>query len=127
MAGDVFLAFHRNEACPNVVLEAMACGLPILYVESGATPELVGAGGLPVTKDNFREQLDRLLGQQDVFSASARERAEMAFNPEFVFALYERWMETALKRHLGWSGVSRWLWAWSAKLGRPVRDRIFKR
>ena len=42
---------HKNDPCPNAVLEAMASGLPILYSASGGVPEQVGpeAGiGLPV-------------------------------------------------------------------------------
>ena len=42
---DVFITASRFESCPNIVLEALACGLPVLYHKSGGTPELVGEAG----------------------------------------------------------------------------------
>lgn len=47
-APDVFRRAHillhtkYNDPCPGVVVEAMACGLPIVYSHSGGVPELVG-------------------------------------------------------------------------------------
>jgi glycosyltransferase involved in cell wall biosynthesis len=38
----VLLHTKVNDPCPNVVLEAMACGLPVVYPASGGTVELVG-------------------------------------------------------------------------------------
>jgi len=32
-----------NDACPRLVVEAMACGVPVVYSASGGTPELVGS------------------------------------------------------------------------------------
>lgn len=40
-AADVFLFTHLNPPCPNNILEAMACGLPICGVADGAMVELV--------------------------------------------------------------------------------------
>ncbi len=38
---DVFVIMHRNPPCPNNVIEAMSCGLPICGIGDGAMPELV--------------------------------------------------------------------------------------
>jgi glycosyltransferase involved in cell wall biosynthesis len=38
----VLLHTQYNDASPGLVIEAMACGLPVVYSKSGGTPELVG-------------------------------------------------------------------------------------
>jgi len=44
----VYVSTKHNDACPNAVIEAMACGLPIVYSASGGVPELVGDAGCGV-------------------------------------------------------------------------------
>jgi glycosyltransferase involved in cell wall biosynthesis len=44
---DIYITASRHDACSNAVLEALACGLPVVYLNSGGTPELVQRGGLP--------------------------------------------------------------------------------
>ncbi len=67
---DAYLAASRDDPCSNALLEALACGLPAAYLDSGGHPELVGGGGLP-----FREHeelpgvLDRLAADLDGFRA----------------------------------------------------------
>lgn len=51
---DAYIITKYKDPCPNSVIEAMSCGLPILYSNSGGVPELVGkkAGiGLDVEQD----------------------------------------------------------------------------
>jgi glycosyltransferase involved in cell wall biosynthesis len=48
---DVYIAASRDDPCSNALLEALACGLPAAFLESGGHPELVGAGGLPFHAD----------------------------------------------------------------------------
>ena len=41
-AADAYLMLKHNDPCPNAVIEAMACGLPVLYSATGGVPELIG-------------------------------------------------------------------------------------
>jgi glycosyltransferase involved in cell wall biosynthesis len=54
----MLLHTQYNDSCPRLVIEAMSCGLPIVYSASGGTPELVGdkAGiGIPAPLDWEKE------------------------------------------------------------------------
>ena len=43
-SADMLLHTKYNDACPRLVVEALASGLPVVYSSSGGTPELVGDG-----------------------------------------------------------------------------------
>ena len=59
---DVYVAPSRDDPCSNALLEALACGLPAAYRDSGGHPELVGEGGLPFHDDEeLGEVLERLV------------------------------------------------------------------
>jgi glycosyltransferase involved in cell wall biosynthesis len=63
---DVYLAPSRDDPCSNALLEALACGLPAVYLDSGGHPELVGDGGLPFRDDSeLPAVLDRLVAELD--------------------------------------------------------------
>jgi len=42
---DVFIAASKDDPCSNSVIEAMTTGLPIVALNSGGHPELIGLGG----------------------------------------------------------------------------------
>lgn len=45
-AHDVFVIASRNEPCSNALIEALSCGLPAVYLDSGSHGEIVGGGGV---------------------------------------------------------------------------------
>ena len=85
---DFFLMLSENETCPNVVLEAMASGLPVLYKDSGGTGELVREAGFSVTPSNFRETLDRAWPLREELGRRARELCETEFSSAVVVTRY---------------------------------------
>ena len=63
---DAYIAPSRDDPCSNALLEALACGLPAAYRDSGGHPELVGEGGLPFRADEeLGTVLDRLVAELD--------------------------------------------------------------
>ena len=54
----ILLHSQYNDACPTVVLEAMSCGLPVVYSHSGGVPELVGEdAGIGVPAETSWERI----------------------------------------------------------------------
>ena len=91
----LLLHTKMQDPCPTLVLEAMACGLPVVYPASGGTVELVGddAGvGVPHLATWEREEppapaelaaaVDRVLADRPAFSAAARARVDARFSLE---------------------------------------------
>lgn len=81
-----------KDPCPSAVVEAMACGLPVVYAASGGTVELVGdEAGIGVPHPDGWEQdeppqpaalaeaVDRALADRDALAAAARARAVERF------------------------------------------------
>jgi glycosyltransferase involved in cell wall biosynthesis len=68
---DLYLAPSRDDPCSNALLEALACGLPAAFLESGGHPELVGEAGLPFTADEeLPDVLDHLVQGLDRLRAA---------------------------------------------------------
>ena len=50
-SSDAMVHAALNEPCSNAIVEAMACGLPVLFRDSGGNRELVGEFGVPIGED----------------------------------------------------------------------------
>lgn len=100
-AADAYVMTKHADPCPNTVIEAMACGLPVAFVASGGVPELVGKdAGAGVEANNnwerpFRPNPEALgaamlsvAEHHKLMSSAARRRAETNFN-----------LDTWLNRH----------------------------
>lgn len=65
---DIYLTASENDPCSNAVIEALACGLPVLYRNDGGHPELVGYGGLPFNEvEELLPQLDTIANNYELF------------------------------------------------------------
>jgi glycosyltransferase involved in cell wall biosynthesis len=91
----ILYAADLNAACPNSVIEAMACGLPVVAFDTGALSELVeeNAGKLvsyggdpwrldPPDIEKLVDAADSVIKNQVRYSKGARERAVETFSLE---------------------------------------------
>ena len=89
----VLFSAELNPPCPNSVIEALACGLPVVGFDTGSLSEIVQgeAGRLaaygadhwklkPGDIPSLAMAADEILEDQPRFRKSARERAEVAFD-----------------------------------------------
>lgn len=98
-SADIYLSLLENDACPNVILEAMACGLPVLFLPSGGVPELVGDAGLPFAPEgNFRAILNHLLDDLADYAQKARQRTLTLYHPNVIFPQYLDVIEASRRR-----------------------------
>jgi glycosyltransferase involved in cell wall biosynthesis len=65
---DVYLTASRNDPCSNALIEALSCGLPAIYLDSGGHPELVSFGGLPFRRpDEIPALLERVRAHHGLY------------------------------------------------------------
>lgn len=65
-AHDVYITASLHDPCSNALLEALACGLPAIYANSGGHPEIVGEAGFGFSaKEEIPALLDRLVDEYE--------------------------------------------------------------
>ncbi len=89
---DAYVMTKHNDPCPNTVLEALSCGLPVLYSDSGGVGELAGPCGIAVPCEEsweapkvpdtraIADAMLKIAAECDALSLAARERAEACFD-----------------------------------------------
>lgn len=95
LLSDCSLLLHTkyNDPCPRLVIEAMSCGLPIVYSATGGVAELVGdEAGIGITgpldwdkdhppdSESLADAVIDMLSNLDGFSQAARKRAVQFFD-----------------------------------------------
>jgi glycosyltransferase involved in cell wall biosynthesis len=70
LSGAALLSADFNSACPNAVIEAMAAGLPVLGLDTGALRELAGAHGVIVPYGGDPWKLETPTGVTDMATAA---------------------------------------------------------
>jgi glycosyltransferase involved in cell wall biosynthesis len=86
-AADLFVFLSRYEGFGLPVLEAMACGAPVLASNSSALPEVVGDAGIMVPPDDVEQaaiEMTRLLTDRELRAAMVERglRRARLFSPE---------------------------------------------
>jgi glycosyltransferase involved in cell wall biosynthesis len=101
----LFFSVELNPACPNAVIEALACGVPVMAFNSGSIRELVDdASGaiLPYDTDVWKMQLadgsplptagTQLLDHLDDYRRGARDRALRLFQLDEMVQAYLKFL-----------------------------------
>ncbi len=110
---NVLLHTKYNDPCPRLAVEAMACGLPLIYSASGGVPELVGqdAGvGVeapldwemdhPPNPKVLSEAVCRVLENLGQYGNAARKRAVEHFDVRDWIKAHEGVFQRLLKKRL---------------------------
>jgi glycosyltransferase involved in cell wall biosynthesis len=97
----VLFSADLNAACPNSVIEALACGLPVISYATGSLPEIItGNAGKVVPYgsnywnlespdiDTLADAAREVMANQVRYRAAARTRAEEAFSVDAMVDAY---------------------------------------
>lgn len=93
---DLFLHMKYNDPCPSAVIEALACGLPVVCAATGGTPELIGEEEAGVAVSSLMDWdevyalkpadvlagIERILQDYEGFAQRARRRAVARYASE---------------------------------------------
>ena len=67
---DIYITASKNDPCSNSLIEALSCGLPAVYLQSGGHPEIVNQAGLGFeAAEQIPGLLDRVVKEYESFQA----------------------------------------------------------
>jgi glycosyltransferase involved in cell wall biosynthesis len=68
---DIYIIASKYEPCSNSLIEALSCGLPIIYLNSGSHPEIVGKAGMGfLNASEIPDLLDQLVDEYEDYQKS---------------------------------------------------------
>ncbi|KRC81724.1 glycosyltransferase [Sphingomonas sp. Root241] len=115
---DLYLTFSHRDACPNVVIESMARGLPVVAIDSGGMADIVGDAGIllpanddgsyftaarydggfpPIAFEEVLQAVQAVAGNQSQFRAKVRQRFETDLDLALVADRYLKVLESVSK------------------------------
>jgi glycosyltransferase involved in cell wall biosynthesis len=101
-----------KDPCPTVIIEALACGLPVIGSKSGGLPELVGQdGGILIDVPESWEQMHY------------PEPEKMADAVELIFSDLQRFQEKARERAVALFSKDRWIDRHGEIFNKVLNDR----
>ena len=89
-AADVFVIPSLQESFGNTVLEAMACGTPVLATPRGAVPEVVIDGRTGFIAADLNELADAVSRLGEIDRVACRDHVEREFSPTRFAQRWER-------------------------------------
>jgi glycosyltransferase involved in cell wall biosynthesis len=106
-AADVYLHATRADTFPNVILEALACGTPVVATSVGGIPEQIeeGVTGFLTPPGDARAmatRIEQLLSDDALrrrFAAAAIESARRHFGLDRQINDYLAWYQEIIARH----------------------------
>jgi len=78
---DVFILPSLNEGMSNSVLEAMACGLPVIVTDVGGSAELVEGNGIVVDKGSIiglKNAIEKYIDNPELISCEGKKSRLLA-------------------------------------------------
>jgi glycosyltransferase involved in cell wall biosynthesis len=85
---DIYVTASRNDPCSNSLIEALTCGLPAVYLQSGGHPEIVKQAGLGFeAAEQIPELLDRLAADYEKYRSLISLPSIQEVSEEYLKAL----------------------------------------
>lgn len=82
--GDLFILPSLKEGMPNVVLEAMACGMPVIMTPCEGSKELIQENGIITPIEEFKTQIVNMCNDQENLKCCGEVSIEL-INKNFVW------------------------------------------